>query len=510
MSADSAWDRAVALRDHWVREVEAALAEARVEALVMVSQAGNYPPWVKLEAWLPVAGAVARHRGELELIVDATPYREHPYVGTARASRGNEHIHIGPWPTHEFSDRHIREWTRYALGRAGKPSNYHPVADALIGMVTAMIPFVSGPHHNAVDHRFRNVLGLNGAKCLFFASFLLGIFGMQAGAAVGGGAGAAFFVVLAVAGFVGSAVMARTRTHRIAVPSQPTAPPRNLVLVDSWHTVISTLGGEVDAIKQEMAKAMAYADPGGISSGVEAYSYRTPYGYEERDRLMVIKNQSIVHVHVYRFADDLFVGWHAYLNYAQWGESTTVSRRVADGVITEFRELRPANYTPNQFDLIDLNSLSELVHRHIEQQVQRLMIERVIDQEIDFEIVRGDRTRSFDRAQQGAEARGGGLWGRIMRSAAAWQPRSETEIRKSTAPAATPAAPISIGVGGLGYLAGLLGWIATGFEFSIFLLVLVPISREFAVPLSAGVSGPGRAAWSAETRRAREHLAERR
>ena len=47
VSADSAWDRAVALRDHWVREVEAALEETGVEALVLVSQAGNYPPWAK-------------------------------------------------------------------------------------------------------------------------------------------------------------------------------------------------------------------------------------------------------------------------------------------------------------------------------------------------------------------------------------------------------------------------------------------------------------------------------
>ena len=291
-------------------------------------------------------------------------------------------------------------------------------------------------------------------------------------------------MLLAVAGFVGSALMARTRTHRIAVPSQPTVPPRNMVLVDSWHTVISTLGGEATAIKQRIAKPIAYADPGGISTGFETYSYRTPYGYEERDRLTVIKNQSIVHLHVYPIADDLFVGWHAYLNCAQWGESTTVSRRVADGVVTEFRELRPANYTPNQFDLIDLNSLSELVHRHIERELKRLMTERTIDQEIDFEIIRGDRTRSFDRAHQAAEAHGGGLWSRIMRGAAAWQPRSETDIRRSTAALAAAAAPISLGVGGLGYLAGLLGWIVTGFEFSMFLLVLVPISREFAVPLT--------------------------
>ena len=126
-----------------------------------------------------MAGTAARYRGELELIVDATPYREHPYVGTARASRGNEHIHVGPWPTQQLSDPHVREWTLYALGRADKPSNYHPVADALIGI---LIPFFPGPHDNPVDHRFRNVLGLNGAKCLFFASLLLGIFGMQAGA----------------------------------------------------------------------------------------------------------------------------------------------------------------------------------------------------------------------------------------------------------------------------------------------------------------------------------------
>jgi hypothetical protein len=54
---------------------------------------------------------------------------------------------------------------------------------------------------------------------------------------------------------------------------------------------------------------------------------------------------------------------------------------------------------PNQFDLMDLNSLTELVHRRIERELKAILKEKAIDQEIDFKIIRGDRDRALDKEQ---------------------------------------------------------------------------------------------------------------
>jgi len=168
VSTNSAWDQAVELRDRLATAIRQTLDQEGVEALVLESQVGNYPPWVRLEAWLPAGGAsvLRRHRGELEFVIDAAPYRKHTLVLTGYASRGHERIAVSRWPTGEFATGDAREWTLYALGRGGKPSNYRPVMDALIGMVTAFLPFVHGPHHNPIRGEFRNALRLNGAKCL--------------------------------------------------------------------------------------------------------------------------------------------------------------------------------------------------------------------------------------------------------------------------------------------------------------------------------------------------------
>jgi hypothetical protein len=56
VSTDSAWDQAVALRNRLAATIRQTLDQEGVEALVLESQVGNYPPWLRLEAWLPADG----------------------------------------------------------------------------------------------------------------------------------------------------------------------------------------------------------------------------------------------------------------------------------------------------------------------------------------------------------------------------------------------------------------------------------------------------------------------
>ena len=452
VSGNTLWDLATARRDKFAAVVKRILQDRAVDALVLVSQNGNYPPWVKLEAWLPLPKAPdRRERAELEFVFDERPYSEHKLVTTAKLTRGRRSIALADCVT--FTEQDAAEWTQYALGYGAKPRNYTPVVNALLGL----IPFVHGPHHNPVDDNYRNAFGLTGAKVLgFISAFLayIGFSGIAAGEAV-----AAVALLLGVAGLIATIVIVSRRRSAIAVPSEPAARPRNLRLVDSWHTIASGIGSERQALLQGLQKQIGAVEQTVVTCAVEDYCYRTVDGYEQRERLVVGKDQSMVHVHLHQFGDDLFVGWEAFLNWAGWRETKPLTHRIEDGVDNEFRDLRPGLYVPNEFDLIDLNSLSNLVHRHIERTVRGALRERNIDQEIDFEILRGDRARSLDRSRNAPETEGS-FWSRLARPGL--QQRSRTEMTYVAAPAASgSAAGISARRAAIGFaiwaVVGLLG-----------------------------------------------------
>ena len=397
VASDTYWDRAVVVRDQLEAQLREALAAEWLVALVFSSAKGNYPPWVKLEAWLPDAPGTpdrmgGKERAELLIVVDVKPYHLHQLVVSAQATRGGRTIGLEQRPA--FSPADVAEWTRYTLHRAGKPSSYHPILDTLLPN------WIARWKHNPLDRAYRT-------RWFFTATGLLGLGALVlfAVAAAAVANDVAPFGVLAVVGGVAcliiSAVIARRRLHMVFVPVQSVVAPRNLGLVDSWHAVIAELGRDYDEIKARLVAAIAAEAPPGLSCLTEAYGYRTPNGYEERERLVVSKGQGVVQVHIYRFSDDLFVGWHAYLNWAQWNESAAVSSKFEGGQAVEFRELRQGYYIPNQFDLIDLNGLSELVHRRLERELKAILNEKEIDQEIDFSIIRGDRDAALDQQRHG-------------------------------------------------------------------------------------------------------------
>jgi hypothetical protein len=390
------WDRAVAQRDQIAALVRETLAKEGLEAAVFISQNGDYPPWVKLEAWLPGGpDPASRERAELEFIIDAKPYHEHDTVTTARLTRGKKKIAVKERP--RFDTSFVAEWVRYALGHGGKPGNYRPWLDALLGFVTALIPFVRGPNSNRVLHSYRS--RFTGAMALGLLSAVLLLLGFSM---IGGHRGydppiAGMLVTLVgIIGVVVTALMVRFRKRAVSVTPQSELPPRNLGLVDSWHAVVGELGRDFTNVRQRLIRTITEDAEPGVTAQNETYTHRAPNGYEQRERLVLGKDQGIVHVHIYQFGNDIFVGWHAFLNWAQWGETKPVAMKIREGQEIEFRDLRPSIYIPNQFDLIDLSSLSEFVHRRIEREIKAMLKEKAIDQEIDFKVIRGDRDRALD------------------------------------------------------------------------------------------------------------------
>jgi hypothetical protein len=390
-STDTLWDRAIALRNQLADQMRAILESEGVDALVFVSASGNYPPWAKLEAWSPASDRSGgndggRVRGELLLVVDVRPYRRYQLVISARATRGHRSIRVEQRPG--LSQPEVAEWTRYTVGRAGMPSGYHPFKHTL---------YASNP----VDHQYRNRFFLTWTGFLGLASIILlfvGLLTIRDGPTL-----PVLLLTTSIAASLTMLLLVRQRTHVILVTPQPVVPPRDLRLVDSWHAVVAELGQDYTEVEQRLMRSISEERGAGLACETEVYGYRTPNGYEERERLVVTKGQSIVHVHVYRFSDDVFVGWDAYLNLAKWDEAGSVPNKVKLGHVVEFRELRQGYYLPNQFDLIDLNSLSELVHRRLERELRAILKEKAIDQEIDFLIIRGDRDRALDQSGRSEE-----------------------------------------------------------------------------------------------------------
>ena len=348
-SDETPWDEALALRDRIASEVRKTLDREKLEAALFVSPNGSYPPWVHLQAWLPgstTSGAESRERAGVIFTIDAKPYHEHDTVVSANLERGKTKIAAKERP--DFSIRYVSEWVLYALDRGPKPSNYTPKTDAFLHLIATPIPFVHGPHSNRLLRAYRT--WFTGAWALGLLSFALIISG-------GTGVAAALnareppllsflAIVLGIAGLTVSGLIARFRKRAISVTMQSELPPRNLGLVDSWHAVVAELGRDFESVKKKLIRAItAEANPGVICQ-TETYTHRAPNGYEQRERLVVSKDQGMVHVHIYQFGHDLFVGWYAYLNWAQWGETTPVAVKIRDGQEVEYRDLRPTRYVP--------------------------------------------------------------------------------------------------------------------------------------------------------------------
>lgn len=396
------WRHAAKRRDDFYQRLQSTLKEHSIDALVTRSANGTYPVWVRLEAWLP-AGARGnaetdpRIRTEMMITIDIRPFHESSLVISASATNGRRSIAVSNRPA--FSEPNVEEWALFTLNERGLPSNYTPVVDAIATLFLSFIPFARGPHSNRVRRTFRDLLPVT----LPFVLLLLGggmlfIGASAASQPYGGSDGAMPAILIGIAMLIVAILIYRRRKLIISVIEHPDIPPRELLIsIDSWHAIIPNLGARFDTVKDRILARLQMRSDARITTEIETYGFRAPNGYEERDRFVVSKGQGVAHVHIYHFGDDVFVGWDSYLNWAKWGETGPVSAQASMSEKIEYRSLQAQVYVPNQFDMIDLNSLSEVVHRDVTDTVKALMKEYEIDQEIDFQIIRGDRDNALDK-----------------------------------------------------------------------------------------------------------------
>ena len=217
---------------------------------------------------------------------------------------------------------------------------------------------------------------------LFIALFPLGLLFLA-------GAGLAFYLL-------------RRRRAVVLSPGKPVVEPRTLSLVDSWQAVISGLGADTELLRERLFTVLQDPPMAGLQSRVETIWYWGLDGKVEREQIVLTFRRAILFCQIYQYDQELYVGWDAHLNHGHWVEKT-----VGTGIHKESNEFTRVNTVESgrkqltEYDVTDVNCLTEWTHTKLVQLVKRLMEECKIDQEIDFKILRGERQNLTTSEQTG-------------------------------------------------------------------------------------------------------------
>ncbi len=113
---------------------------------------------------------------------------------------------------------------------------------------------------------------------------------------------------------------------------------------------------------------------------------------QERQQYVLTSGRGVIYCQIYEFGTDLYIGWQSFLNRGLWLEQD-VSKGIdkKTGKRIQLKTVISGTQNLTEYDVMDLNCMTEWVHAQMVSITKQLMAERQIDQEIDFKIVRGER-----------------------------------------------------------------------------------------------------------------------
>jgi hypothetical protein len=426
---------AEALRDTihqaWLDEC----ARRGLDANVLKSPPFAMPQWTSVEAWMPTHDARATRRFHAALYVRATPYHALPFEFDLTVKRGEQQVRydrmtafgaedarrlLGALAEGQPLPRYRARCVRPAAWMLWRPANTCRQVrrdwTLSLGILVTVLWAVLGLGLVAagsarVGPPWPTMLLLYGSSAALVALFARdGLLGDESRAAA-----AAVFFVLAlglglgtmlspnggvallawIAGMAGSVAALQALARRPQITRSVVAPdvePRDLRLLDSWQVLVGDLGEDWNDVQLDFFSRVRNAQLPKMRHRVEKTWYHSPRGIEEREQIVLEHGRSLVFVHIYRYGDDLYVGWDAHLNRGAWAE-----KRVASGIDralgapTSVQSLTSGSHANSEYDLVDANTLIEWTHYQITQVLKHFMALRNIDQEIDFKIQRGQR-----------------------------------------------------------------------------------------------------------------------
>lgn len=376
-SEGSIWTQVEASRDQLYTAMRKACDDAGYEALVVKSGPHVQPAWVRMESWMPRDGANLSGRATAVITINAKEFHRYPLeYGVGIDERGWSKVYervVGFTPDHAY------RLAQFVLGRGPRPMLAQMRVRTRLWQLWR--PF------NKLDVLAPDWLRF-GPWVLFLAGFLLLVEIRPL----------AYILLLAS---LGAWVALKRRRADVLSSGKPRAEPRELIRVDSWQTVVSGLGGEADVLRRRLRDLLIRPPLDGFESRVEKIWDWGLDGIVEREQLVMTLRRGWLFCQIYDYQDELYVGWDAHLNSGQWVEKT-----VATGIDKQTRALirvnavRPGTQPLTDYDMVDLNCLTEWTHARIVALVKRLMAERQIDQEVDFHIIRGERPKTGGEAEK--------------------------------------------------------------------------------------------------------------
>jgi hypothetical protein len=370
-TADSIWAQVEAKRDELFAVLRSVSTQEGYDALVIKSGPFVQPAWVKIECWIPREDGKASGRAWAVISIHAKEFHRHTMeYGVDVENRGWSKSYdrlVG------FQEDHVARLARFVLGRGSAP----------------MLAPLRVRSRQWQFWRPLNKLDVLATDWMQFAPmilFVLGVILLVPLAPLG--------LLLLIGGFAAVVALKRRRAHVLS-SGKPRAEPRSLHRVDSWQVVVSGLGGQAGTLRSRLLGLIVTAPMEGFESHVEKIWEWGLDGIVERDQVVMTLRRGWVFLQIYDYKDELYVGWDAHLNGGQWVEKTVATGidKQTHGLI-RINTVQRGSQPLTDYDVVDLNCLTEWTHARIVQLVQRLMAERNIDQEIDFKIIRGDRPKT--------------------------------------------------------------------------------------------------------------------
>ncbi len=402
---DSLWDRAALRRDAIAAAIEGYFERRGIRAWVRKSKPGVYPLFVAVDSWLPVGETditATIDKSSLTITISVAPYLESPILYKAELRRHAKHFSAEHW---ELPADEQDEIVAYLLDGGKRPRFFADRVPLALRVIGAFIPLVGHAQKNKLIRAARPRFWTAPTAICVSALAVAGLVALNA-LNVPSDPNTDFdptlqyvlAALIAAAGITVAALLTQRRPVVQAIPKQSLRCPRREFRVDSWHVSVPGAGTHFDEFKRRIYGA-ARSDDDSLEASLEVHQNATPRGFEERERLVLGKGQATLHLHVYAFANDAFVGWDSHLNWHRWAEGGVISSTVQNNRSVEFKALEVGVHLPTEFDLIEADVLTETVHRRVVEQIKAFLKEREIEADLDFKIIRGDRSRALEEGK---------------------------------------------------------------------------------------------------------------
>ncbi len=384
------WSKIRASRDQIFEAFQQSCQAAAVEAKVLRSDEFVHPAWVKFECWIPQQEPLLTERAMVLVTFEPKPF--HRYEIEYQV---------------EIDNRGCKK--KYASLLALD----HAIAAGIVGHLlqgSPLPPLKSWCARQFVWQFWRRGNKVDAIKqdlALVGTTMLM----------VAGIATAMFVIGVVLIGLAALIFYFLNRRYRLVRNAgRPDAEPRSLLRVDSWQTVVAGIGDAAHELRGRFLKRISELGAQHLHHRVEHIWYWSQDGLEEREQIMLKLNRGIVFCQIYQYDQDLYVGWDGHLNLGIWMEKAIASgidRQT--GRLVQINSVEQGYQRVTEYDITDLSCLMERTHAKLTALVKELMEERKIDQEVDFQIVRGERQDLTKDHSEKSEKSKGGLLSRLKR-----------------------------------------------------------------------------------------------